>query len=711
MLSALTPNTAAFLEYISPHADDAPTSLPPAALFNNMPVPGRDTPEDTPPSAPSTNDSQLNEHSAHDDDDDGSHTPDILQGQVDDADSKDSLTGNGTNKRKAGRPSAVVDDDEDASDSDFPSGHEDKKQHGSGRAAVASASGSGRRGARKSGGGEGDGKRELSKSERRKEQNRAAQKAFRERREAKVKDQLEDKVAELESKAYGTQIENENLRGILKRLQEENVALKQSAFTFSMPVNNRNSPNASNGSFSVPAPQKAKPPTPPQSSKDDSLKSVNDIPMLPHRHSSTNAISEANSESLVSLGSADRTPPALFSDQFNSFALGPVRIPSTSSPSQSIQKYPVASNKQQSMSSNSNSSSGISPPSADQSEFNALWESLYPNGVENLANQNANQNQGGPFTLLNSQPDSMSFASMFNLSPPSSTNPARPSVNPAPASVSQPANHITQNLGATGQASDWNRFAFREPTAEASVPNWDLTDNTVNDFLASLSGDTTADTTANEYFNNDDEAFNAQLRKIFGDDNSPSAAFNLPSTSFSPNNYLNMSPSPMMPLSNSQSPQSSDSRSNTNASSSGGGHDISMTNSPQYSMGSSRTSVSHHESPELQAGGKASTSATTGTGVKDYTCKASNEIIHVVDEKGRIVKPSELWVRFGMQYENQTEHLLIDDLCEQMRAKATCKDGKMQLDITDAAVLFQKGEGQPHSYAEKIGKKGANQTS
>lgn len=112
MLSALTPNTAAFLEYISPHADDAPTSLPPAALFNNMPVPGRDTPEDTPPSAPSTNDSQLNEHSAHDDDD-GSHTPDILQGQVDDADSKDSLTGNGTNKRKAGRPSAVVDDDED----------------------------------------------------------------------------------------------------------------------------------------------------------------------------------------------------------------------------------------------------------------------------------------------------------------------------------------------------------------------------------------------------------------------------------------------------------------------------------------------------------------------------------------------------------------------------------------------------------------------
>lgn len=106
MLSALTPNTAAFLEYISPHAEDAPTSLPPAALFNNMPVPGRDTPEDTPPPPPSTNDER---HPP--DGDDRSHTPDI--GQPDEADSKDSLTGNGTNKRKAGRPSAVVDDDDD----------------------------------------------------------------------------------------------------------------------------------------------------------------------------------------------------------------------------------------------------------------------------------------------------------------------------------------------------------------------------------------------------------------------------------------------------------------------------------------------------------------------------------------------------------------------------------------------------------------------
>ncbi|KAI0321140.1 hypothetical protein OF83DRAFT_1081174 [Amylostereum chailletii] len=68
----------------------------------------------------------------------------------------------------------------------------------------------------------------------RKEQNRAAQRAFRERKEKHVKD-LEDKLAALQSKNDSTQTENTHLRDMLKRLQEENVALKQSQFTFSVP--------------------------------------------------------------------------------------------------------------------------------------------------------------------------------------------------------------------------------------------------------------------------------------------------------------------------------------------------------------------------------------------------------------------------------------------------------------------------------------------
>ncbi|KAJ7451141.1 hypothetical protein FB451DRAFT_1342833 [Mycena latifolia] len=68
----------------------------------------------------------------------------------------------------------------------------------------------------------------------RKEQNRAAQRAFRERKEKHVKD-LEDKVAALEAKNDQANSENENLRDLLSRLQNENVMLKESTFTFSVP--------------------------------------------------------------------------------------------------------------------------------------------------------------------------------------------------------------------------------------------------------------------------------------------------------------------------------------------------------------------------------------------------------------------------------------------------------------------------------------------
>ncbi|KAH9949446.1 hypothetical protein B0H21DRAFT_688374 [Amylocystis lapponica] len=78
----------------------------------------------------------------------------------------------------------------------------------------------------------------------RKEQNRAAQRAFRERKEKHVKD-LEDKVAALEAKNHVTESENENLRDLLSRLQNENMVLKQAAFTFSVPRDTTN-----NGVFS-----------------------------------------------------------------------------------------------------------------------------------------------------------------------------------------------------------------------------------------------------------------------------------------------------------------------------------------------------------------------------------------------------------------------------------------------------------------------------
>ncbi|KAG8870579.1 hypothetical protein FRC20_011672, partial [Serendipita sp. 405] len=70
-----------------------------------------------------------------------------------------------------------------------------------------------------------------SRLQKRKEQNRAAQRAFRERKERHVKD-LEDKVSMLEEKTDSQAAENENLRELLTRLQQENLTLRQSQFNF-----------------------------------------------------------------------------------------------------------------------------------------------------------------------------------------------------------------------------------------------------------------------------------------------------------------------------------------------------------------------------------------------------------------------------------------------------------------------------------------------
>ncbi|KAF8499125.1 hypothetical protein F5888DRAFT_1687895 [Russula emetica] len=82
----------------------------------------------------------------------------------------------------------------------------------------------------------------------RKEQNRAAQRAFRERKEKHVKD-LEDKVAELEAKNLNAETENLHLKELLNRLRDENVSLKNTSFTFSVPRNGDPSDRPFNGAI------------------------------------------------------------------------------------------------------------------------------------------------------------------------------------------------------------------------------------------------------------------------------------------------------------------------------------------------------------------------------------------------------------------------------------------------------------------------------
>ncbi|KAF1803664.1 hypothetical protein V8B55DRAFT_1333881 [Mucor lusitanicus] len=87
----------------------------------------------------------------------------------------------------------------------------------------------------------------LDPKQKRKAQNRAAQRAFRDRKEKHVAE-LQARIAELEAlnatKDEDLVKENEQLKEMLQKLQEENYALKGAQFTFEFPVNDSTQTNA-----------------------------------------------------------------------------------------------------------------------------------------------------------------------------------------------------------------------------------------------------------------------------------------------------------------------------------------------------------------------------------------------------------------------------------------------------------------------------------
>lgn len=198
-MDVFSPNTSAFLNYISQvdgSSNDVtavktePTSLPPSAFFNQS---ARQPSDDASSSARNTASASPEKEMGYDGE------PNSRRGSSAHHDPA------GMHKRKAGHSHTVEQssDGEDGqcalapirdergsdqadSEDDAQSGHEDKRAHGN--KASATASGSGRRGRKSVGGDDTPSKGSKdNKAARRKEQNRAAQKAFRERREAKVK--------------------------------------------------------------------------------------------------------------------------------------------------------------------------------------------------------------------------------------------------------------------------------------------------------------------------------------------------------------------------------------------------------------------------------------------------------------------------------------------------------------------------------------------
>lgn len=484
------------------------------------------------------------------------------------------------------------------------------------------------------------------------------------------------------------------MRGLLKRLQEENVALKQSAFTFTMPVGGTPSggtgtstPRTASGTYAA-RPQ-VKPPTPPHSSSDDPLKSLDDFrpPHLQHRGSSGNSAQVDTPESMVSIssrsnsrsGSEQPKQPPMFdpAETFNAFALG-VRPEwerqnqlnrqasgaSGSSPSSNAAGGQTGSNTNfaDAMSLMSSSGSGLSPLSSsgsnNKSEIEALWASFYPNGVQNpqagpssgaqRSEQPAQQNaqQALPFAMQGNQTSPFNLFLASGQQQIGSTG-LTPFINPS-NNVNPMDRMAFRDSGASGSAQPSAAAAQAPSTSVASPPSFDwsaFNDDGVDSFLASLSG-SSANADANDAAADDD--FSAQIQALINANasNISSGAFGLGTQTFSPTNYLNMSPSPL-----------------------GTGSVSSGLSPASNNMSAGSASVSNYASPDSVASSHASTAATSHhessvgpadlndpAGVPVPAIKQGPHIVHVVGPDGKVIKPSELWIKMGMQHTVSPAH-------------------------------------------------------
>ena len=448
--------------------------------------------------------------------------------------------------------------------------------------------------------------------------------------------QLEEKVAELERKSYGTSVENENLRGILKRLQEENVALRQNAFTFSMPVNGTSQTGNSTGTSTpiVGGPQRQSKPLSPPISNDDVLHSIFDVPPVPQRKVSS-AVGESpdslhsvasGSGSLTDANGQYRSPPSLFQGSANAFDTA---LPGNMRPAMATSNSGTSNSTHDSA---SRSNSGLSPASTSsngRTELDALWASFLQQGAPQKDQYPAwNANAPNMMGALDVPTNGISFADPnAKVASQGNTNNWDKS---AFRDTSAPAPQSTQNAFQQPQ----QRAVQPQAPTQSADPWSSMMDNSMDDFLASLTG---ANVGVENDLGTNDEDFNAQLQQILGSNNaSPSNAFSLPGMNpFSPTNYLNMSPSPLVSASVSNEP------------------------SPQTASGSS---VSASASPESIIGLNDSSRADSlicerpAKGVKPEP-----EHLYVVDESGKVIKPSELWVRMGMQHEVCRELYPKDD--------------------------------------------------
>ena len=444
------------------------------------------------------------------------------------------------------------------------------------------------------------------------------------------------------------------------------MALKQSAFTFNMPMGGA-------GSNTPPLQAVGKPPSPPQSNDDNSLRSIHDVPGLTRQNSgpSTSSSKEASPESLISIpgGSRSNSTTSTRDQQIQlseaeMFADSAYGLPSFLR----THKSPTESSVQ------------MTPPSSgtdNKSEIDALWASFYPKfsqdanptsqfglppGVfpepdtvrrqQQVVQQQQQQQQQAqapldapsPFSQFMSQvaasnaisevagkpdnkapPTPMTFSEHMRGQPATLSNGAQTT-----GGVKTPP--LPNDLMGGGAQGATKNMAYRDTAQQQQAIDWvGMNQNSMDDFLASLSGTgPVAEADANN--NVDDDFFNAQLQQILQPPASsmPGMEWNLFAGShngFSPTNYLNTSPSPIVSASiASGSISNSGSPANTKSSAT----------SPDSTC-PSEVSAPMSVAKDVQIGDN-----------KMHLVKEGERIIRIIDEDGRLIQPSELWARVGL---------------------------------------------------------------
>jgi AP-1-like factor len=297
----------------------------------------------------------------------------------------------------------------------------------------------------------------------------------------------------------------------------------------------------------------------------------------------------------------------------------------------------------------SSTDTGITPPSVgsdNKSDFDALWASFYPGGA------NGQQQQAGQMAMPPNTNGQQGFTQQQYQAALASPNPLSQFLATQMAQGKFIPQEVQQPT-ATTQAQP--NMAYRDPSANSGAleSDWSTANNTsIDDFLASLNG-ASASAEENPVSSVDDDLFNQQLQQILA-----GTGFDgqLGNNTFSPTNYLNMSPSPLQSISNTTSPQSA------------------QVSGASYSASPESSNASSAPPKELPA---------------QVPCPPG-QAVNVVDANGNVIKPSDLWVKMGMQHQDNVDNLLIDDLCDQMRAKATCSEGRPQLHINDVEEMMHR---------------------